>query len=100
MTASAPEWLEELQPAPGPPWHAMGTHALAAATWLLPDASQVARKRELLRIVPDVVRGQLPGAHVEAAAAEAAALVAGDPSSTSLEDAALTVAEDLCVLLP
>src|SRR4051794_18256043 len=100
MTASAPDWLEELQPAPGPPWHAMGTRALAAASWLLPDPAQVASKGELLRTVRDVVSGHLAGRpDVDDAAAEAARVVSGGVSST-LAEAASMVAEDLCVLVP
>jgi hypothetical protein len=99
MTASAPDWLDELQSAPGPPWHAMGTRALAASGWLLPDPEQVARKRELLRTVPEVVSGRIDAPGVEAAASEAAALVSGG-ATESLGEAALGVAEDLCVLVP
>jgi hypothetical protein len=76
----------------------MGTRALASASWLLPDAEQVARKAELLRTAADVVVARLPGAEVDAAVAEAASVVT-DGASSSLVDAARTVAEDLCVLV-
>jgi hypothetical protein len=59
----------------------------------------VAAKQALLRSVPEVVHARLPGDDVDAAIDEAARFVTGGASS-SLVDAAASVAEDLCVLLP
>lgn len=93
----APPWLDELPLEPGPPWHAMGTRALDAADWLIVDDdrdAQLAQKRHLLASQRHVVGAAVPG--TTAAAEEAAALVAG---AASLEEAALAVQEDLCVLV-
>ena len=99
------DWLDELQPSPGPPWHAMGTRALDAAGWLLVDehlAADLAAKRRLVDERPDVVVASMPGS--EEADAEAAAAISaatGRPLATerpSLVAAALGVQEDLCVL--
>ena len=99
------DWLDELQLAPGPPWHAMGTRALDESRWLLPDEHrdvELAAKRRLVDQHPDVVVASVPGS--DAAAAEVADVVA-DASSTALDRdrpplvaAALAVQEDLCVL--
>lgn len=94
---AAPRWLDELQLEPGPPWHGMGTRALDTADWLLVDDerdAQLDRKRDLLTSARHDVIAALPGS--EPAAAESAALVAG---AATLEEAALRVQEDLCVLL-
>ncbi|MBW8827141.1 MAG: DUF3445 domain-containing protein [Acidobacteria bacterium] len=93
---TAPEWLDELQVEPGPPWHAMGTRSLDLTAWLIGDDdrdAQLAYKRRLLAERHDVVSAARRGC--EAAAAEAAALM-GAPD---LEGAALLVQEDLCVLV-
>ena len=102
MTAG---WLDDLQLAPGPPWHAMGTRALDEARWLVVDehrSADLEAKRRLVDERPDVVVASIPGS--EEAEAEAAAVVAvatGLPLATdrpSLVAAALSVQEDLCVL--
>lgn len=108
-STGAPGWLDELQLIPGPPWHAMGTRSLDDAGWPLADDqhdTQLAEKRRLLRTVPDVVSASLPGTIVQAATAEAAEVVSAasgqQPLETDrppLEAAALTVQEDLCLLL-
>jgi hypothetical protein len=92
-------WLDELQFPPGPPWHSMGTRALRADEWLLVDEDrddQLALKRALLRDAHDVVAAFGPGS--DAAASEAASLVAS-AAGVSLEEAAVLVQEDLCVLV-
>lgn len=106
-----PAWLDELAPAPGPPWHGMGTRALDPAAWLVVDDhrdEELARKRRLLAEAPEVVVATRPDAATAAAAAEAAALVAEASGATlavaaaprsPLEAAALLVQEDLCVLV-
>lgn len=105
----APAWLDELGFEPGPPWHAMGTRALAEDRWLLVDerrTDELARKRALLDTAHDVVSAHLPGDAAGDAAREAADVVAAaaghplDPSLPPLEAAALVVQEDLCVLVP
>jgi hypothetical protein len=105
---TAPDWLDELQLTPGPPWHAMGTRALELGSWLLVDdarTDQLARKRKLLSTSSAVVSAASVGS--EAVAAEAAALVLDaapsrrfetSPVRPPLEEAALAVQEDLCVL--
>ena len=102
---TAPAWLDELQLAPGPPWHAMGTRALDERPWLLVDErrdDELARKRRLVDARPDVVVAATPGS--EGAAAEVAAAVAAaagvtpDPDRSPLVAAALAVQEDLCVV--
>lgn len=104
----APAWLDELQLTPGPPWHAMGTRSLDESAWLLVDerrAGELAYKRQLLFTVPEVVSACLPGAEVDAACAELAALITSttdhvlDGDRPPLEAAALAVQEDLCVLV-
>ena len=105
MTAAAPDWLDELQLAPGPPWHAMGTRSLAEDAWLLVDDrrdDELAHKRRLVDERRDVVVALRPDS--EEAAAELAAMVADqagvalDPDRPPLVAAALAVQEDLCVL--
>lgn len=104
----APAWLDELGFEPGPPWHAMGTRALAEDRWLLVDGrrtEELARKQALLDGAHDVVSATLPGDAARDAADEAADVVAGasgrplDPTRPPLEAAALVVQEDLCVLV-
>ena len=95
-TEAAPAWLDELSFEPGPPWHAMGTRALSDDAWLIVDDErdeQLALKRQLLADARDVVAAAVPGA--DDVCDEAGDTVAGVPS---LEDAALRVQEDLCVL--
>lgn len=78
----------------------MGTRALDEASWLLPDEHRdddLAEKRRLLADVPDVVVAITPDATTAAAVEEAAALVA--VGARRLEEAALAVQEDLCVLV-
>lgn len=105
---TAPPWLDELALAPGPPWHAMGTRALAEAAWLVADdrrEDELAQKRRLLDTAPDVVSARRPGAAVTEACHEAAELVASrcgrslDADRPPLEAAALAVQEDLCLLV-
>lgn len=104
----APPWLDELQLAPGPPWHAMGTRSLDDSAWLLADDRrevELAEKRRLLDTAHDVVSASHPGAVTDAATAEAADLLSAasgqslDPDRPPLEAAALVVQEDLCVLV-
>lgn len=95
-----PGWLDELAPAPGPPWHAMGTRALDPAGWLVADDRrevELAEKRRLLAEAHDVVVAAVPGPVVAEAASEAAALVSA--GATDLEAAAAKVQEDLCLLV-
>lgn len=92
----APAWLDELSLEAGPPWHQMGTRALPVGEWLTSDEDreeQLALKRHLLAVARDVVCAAVPGSEVSCR--EAAAAVAG---AATLEDAALEVQEDLCVL--
>lgn len=108
-SAGAPSWLDELQLIAGPPWHAMGTRSLDDAPWLMADDqrdSQLAEKRRLLGTIPDVISASLPTLTVQAAAAEAAEVVSAssgrqrlETERPPLEAAALTVQEDLCVLV-
>ena len=106
---SAPGWLDELAPAPGPPWHAMGTRGLDPAAWLLVDehrGSQLAEKRTLLATAHDTVVAVEDDPRARAVAEEAAEVVAaasGRPlprDGRPLEAAAAGVQEDLCVLVP
>lgn len=100
-------WLDELQLAPGPPWHAMGTRALQESAWLLVDEhrdAELDRKRRLVDERPEVVVASTPGS--EDADAEVAELIGAatdrpldaSPSRPALVAAALAVQEDLCVL--
>ena len=98
-------WLDELQLAPGPPWHAMGTRALEESAWLVADERRFAElvaKRRLVDEHRDVVVAFLPGS--EDAGAEGAAAISAATSSPldeglpALVAAALIVQEDLCVL--
>jgi hypothetical protein len=93
---AAPGWLDELSLEPGPPWHPMGTRSLGGEMWLINDDErdvQLALKRQLLANAHDVVVACEPGA--DDSAVEAAEMVAG---AATLEDAAMAVQEDLCVL--
>ena len=97
IAVGAPGWLDELHLEPGPPWHGMGTRALDEAHWLVVDEhrdAELALKRRLLAERPGAVAAHVNGS--EAASAEAARLVAG---ADALEEAALRVQEDLCVLV-
>ncbi|HVF33180.1 MAG TPA: DUF3445 domain-containing protein [Acidimicrobiales bacterium] len=93
----APPWLDELPLRPGPPWHALGTHREPAARWSR-DPDQLEEKRRLLASAHDTVVVRRAG--FAAAEQEVARLVAGADRDGALEDAALAVAEDLCVLAP
>lgn len=105
----APTWLDELPLEPGPPWHSMGTRALAASTRDDGDDvdEQLARKRELLVVARSVVSARLDRPDVAAAEEEAAGLLIADPRAdalpagewTALERAALAVPDDLCLLI-
>lgn len=106
--ASPPAWLDELQTGGGPPWHAMGTRALVEAEWLVADEhleARVGKKKRLLEVAHATVAARPSPGEGEAAAEEAAALVAQetgrslDPARPPLEAAALLVQEDLCVLV-
>lgn len=93
----APDWLGELSLEPGPPWHQMGIRALGAGEWLVADserAEQLSMKKRLLAERRDLVFAALPGS--ESACTEAAQVVCG---AATLEEAALAVQEDLCVLV-
>jgi hypothetical protein len=99
------DWLDELQLAPGPPWHAMGTRALEEARWLVVDErrdEELACKRQLIDERADAVVASLPGSEVaDAEVADAVAAACGaalDPGRAPLVAAALLVQEDLCVL--
>ena len=101
------DWLDELQLAPGPPWHAMGTRALDASRWLVADEcrdAELAIKRRLVEQRPEVVIASLGGNEVGDADADVADAVAAaigrplEPGRPPLVAAALAVQEDLCVL--
>lgn len=102
---TAPAWLDELSFVPGPPWHSMGTRALAPA-WPR-DAgddvpAQLEAKRSLLAEHRDVVSVRLDRPDVDAAEREVSRVVGapwpnGDRSA--LEAAAVTVPDDLCLLV-
>lgn len=98
-------WLDELQLAPGPPWHAMGTRALEASAWLLVDEhrdAELDRKRKLIDERREIVVAATPG--TQDAEAELVDLIRAatdrplDTARPSLVAAALAVQEDLCVL--
>ena len=75
----------------------MGTRSLGADDWLVTDEQreeQLALKRQLLVEARDEVLAALPGS--EEACREAAEAVTG---AAALEEAAISVQEDLCVLL-
>src|SRR4051812_47631424 len=85
----------------------MGTRSLPESGWLIRDddaAAQLRRKRDLLEHHHDVVSATTATHGAEAAAREAAELVARAcgaalaPDRPPLEAAALLVQEDLCVL--
>ena len=106
--AVAPAWLDELSFGAGPPWHGMGTRALAAGDWLLEDehrAAELAQKVRLLRDHHEVVVASTGEPAVVAAAVEAADLVATatgrrlDADVAPLVAAARAVQEDLCLLI-
>lgn len=108
LAATPPAWLDELPLAPGPPWHAMGTRALDESSWLVADDRrdvELAAKRRLLDTAPAVVSAKTAGAAVADACAEAAALVAAaagvalEARRSPLEAAAVSVQEDLCLLV-
>src|SRR5688572_13811401 len=96
VTDDAPAWLDELSLEPGPPFLPMGTRALDPADLLIVDGDRgvfLAEKRYLLREARNRVFAlRSEGIPV---ARETARLVAG---VDSLEDAALSVQEDLTVL--
>jgi dimethylamine monooxygenase subunit A len=111
---TAPAWLDELPLEPGPPWHSMGTRALAGPTATGADGGddvgeQLAVKRRLLVESRHLVSARIERADVVAAEEEVAAgLVAGrapaalpsvNPPWTALEAAAASVPDDLCLLV-
>lgn len=103
---SVPAWLDELPLVPGPPWHSMGTRSLAPA-WA--DAggddvpAQLEAKRSLLATRREVVSARLSRPDVDAAEREVARLVGAsrceEGPATALEEAAVTVPDDLCLLV-
>lgn len=71
----APAWLDEVPLRPGPPWLAMGTHALDLRRWLLVDErreAELALKDVLLTEHHGLVVAALPGSEAAAAELEAA----------------------------
>jgi hypothetical protein len=71
----APAWLDEVPLRPGPPWLAMGTHALDLRRWLLVDErrrSELDLKATLLAERHDLVVAALPGSDEAAAELEVA----------------------------
>lgn len=108
-----PEWLDEIDPRPGPPFLAMGLRALSPDRWLtVDDPAALAAKRAVLAAHPEeevvAVTGGT-GDDLLTAARELAALVAeavgapvaadGDDPASLLVAAAHRVAEDLCLLV-
>lgn len=105
---TAPDWLDELDTAAGPPWVAMGTRGIAEDDWLAPDHDRerdLAQKAELFRRRHDDVFAALPTPEVGAASLEALRLVeaatgtTGDPACHPLDAAGRLVQEDLCLLV-
>jgi dimethylamine monooxygenase subunit A len=95
-----PAWLDEIDPAPGPPFLRMGTRALARGDWLLggPDVpGQLAEKRRVL--AAHHASAVIAPPEVDAAAAELLDAVGGTRDELHPLDAAgRLVAEDLCLL--
>jgi dimethylamine monooxygenase subunit A len=103
---TAPGWLDELPLAPGPPWHAMGTRALPVASASTDTGDdvpgQLAAKRDLLVRRRDVVSVRLDEAATvvdRPSPARATVPPAAGAPWTALETAAMSVAEDLCLLV-
>jgi hypothetical protein len=106
--ASAPDWLDELPTAPGPPWLAMATRGVEADAWLVRDDDHdrdLALKAQLLRERPREVFAALDTEEVSAGSAEVRTLVAAasggrpDPVLHPLDAAGRLVQEDLCLLV-
>lgn len=104
---TAPAWLDELTlVASGPPWLSMGLSRIDESEWLVTDdrrEEDLARKRQLLAEQRDEVLITLPDLDPDPACTELLRMLAptlqqgwGHP----LERAALSVQEDLCILLP
>jgi len=105
---AAPEWLDELDLRPGPPWLALGTRALADGRWLLADGDlerDLHRKAEILAAHPDDAFAALDSPAVRAASAEVLDLVvtatgrSPEPGRHPLDAAGRLVQEDLCLLV-
>jgi hypothetical protein len=105
----APDWLDELPLAPGPPWLAMGTRGLDGDRWLVADEEldqDLLAKAWLLEEERATVFGVVPGEVVERAAVELLDLVVEatgvepGPELHPLEAASRLVQEDLCLLVP
>ncbi|MEO6318333.1 MAG: DUF3445 domain-containing protein [Acidimicrobiales bacterium] len=106
---TAPAWLDELAPAPGPPWLGMGTRNLAAADWLIADADRdrdLVRKAVLLDARHAEVFAALDSPAVNAASIEVLELVVAATGTTAvpvdlhpLDAAGRLVQEDLCLMV-
>jgi hypothetical protein len=106
--APAPDWLDELPTAPGPPWLAMATRGVEADAWLLRDDDHdrdLALKAQLLDERPREVFAALDTEEVAQGSAEVLTLVAAasggrpDRSLHPLDAAGRLVQEDLCLLV-
>lgn len=99
----APEWLDELQLTPGPPWLSMGTRSLDHPLFLRDDDfdRDLAWKHELLTTRHDDVFAARDTPIVRAASEEVLALSGGDAVDGlhPLDAAGRVVQEDLCVLV-
>jgi len=118
----APEWLAELPVRPGPPWVSMGVRALDLDRWLVFDENtpaELAEKRRSSAERHDRVFAATPGTaaagaevqalvrrwlsrhHPEAAPPDGAGTAPGRPREAvhGLEAAALSVPEDLCLMV-
>ena len=113
--AGIPDWIDELDLKPAPPYLKMGTRALDLDTWLTPDVhrdAEVALRNRLLDEQRPLVFGCAPSA--DAAAAETLRLVVEwltehtdvpadqlvvDPDEHPLISAARLVQEDLCLMV-
>ena len=100
---TAPDWLDELNLAPGPPWLSMGTRSLADALFIRDDDfdRDLGWKAELLAARHAEVFATRESAAVHAASAEVLALTGGGPVDGlhPLDAAGRNVQEDLCVLV-
>lgn len=106
-----PDWLDELELRPAPPFHRMGTHALDLDDWFVVDGlreSELALRSRLLDERQDAVFAALASA--AEASEETLALVTAwtgrrglgppPPAAHPLAAAGLHVQEDLCLMVP